>query len=193
MITTKNDLVQYIQADEYMQPPNPNFPLRFFPSRIIKLKRHLRKCEYHYNVCSRNLLFKFIHIVLYYFHLMRLRQLCDFYCSEIPINVFGKGLVIWHCQRIIVNPHAIVGDYCSLSSGVVIAQAHDENPTIGDYVELMVDSKVLGGISVADHVRIGANALVLKPITEPNTTWVGCPACKINDSGTIEFPVPRVK
>ena len=45
--------------------------------------------------------------------------------SEIPINTFGKGLKIWHAERIIVNSDARVGEWCSLSSGVVIAQAHD--------------------------------------------------------------------
>lgn len=52
----------------------------------------------------------------------------------------------------------------------------------------MIDSKVLGGCRVADYVRIGANALVLKPIEEENTTWAGVPARKINDRGTIETP-----
>ena len=67
------------------------------------------------------------------------------FCSEIPINVFGKGLLIWHPGRIIVNPESTVGDYCSLSSGVVIAQAHGRCPVVGHHVEFMIDSKVLGG------------------------------------------------
>lgn len=73
---------------------------------------------------------------------------------------------------------------------MVIAQAHDEYPVIGNHVELMIDSKALGGVSVADHVRIGANALVIKSIDEPDTTWGGVPAKQINDKGTIETPVP---
>lgn len=57
-------------------------------------------------------------------------------------------------------------------------------------VELMIDSKVLGGITVADNARIGASALVLKPINEADTTWAGVPAKKINNQGTIETPIP---
>ena len=57
----------------------------------------------------------------------------------------------------------------------------------------MIDSKVLGGVKVADHVRIGANALVLKDIDSPDTTWAGVPACQINSVGTIETPVPIAK
>lgn len=93
-------------------------------------------------------------------------------------------------ERIIVNCASKVGDYCSITSGVVIAQAHNQCPTIGDYVEMTIDSKILGGITVADHVRIGAGALVIKNILEPNTTWEGVPAGKINDQGTIENPIP---
>ena len=52
---------------------------------------------------------------------------------------------------------------------------------------------MLGGVKVADHVRIGANALVLKDIDSPDTTWAGVPACQINSVGTIETPVPIAK
>ena len=61
------------------------------------------------------------------------------------------------------------------------------------HVEFMIDSKVLGGGRVADYVRIGANALVFKPIEEENTTWAGVPARKINDRGTIETPIVPYK
>lgn len=107
------------------------------------------------------------------------------------MNVFGKGLTIWRGERIITNPHARVDNYCSITSGVIIAQAHDEYPIIGAYVELMIDSKVLGGMTVVDHVRIGANALVIKNINQCNTTWIGCSVRKINDQETIENPVPK--
>jgi len=54
----------------------------------------------------------------------------------------------------------------------------------------MIDSKVFGEIILADNVRIGASALVIKPITEVDTTWAGVPAKKINNQGTIEVPIP---
>lgn len=73
---------------------------------------------------------------------MRIQRI---FCSEINPNVFGKGLIIWHPERIITNVNARVGDYCSISSGVVIAHAHNMNPIIGNYVEFMIDSKALGG------------------------------------------------
>lgn len=183
VIRTKADLREYIEADARVQPASTNVLHRIFGGKITKMKVHLRKAEYYHNNPNP------LHKILYAFHYVRLRRMTASFCSEIPINVFGKGLVIWHPGRIIVNPHARVGEYCSISSGVVIAQAHNENPVIGDHVELMIDAKVLGGISVADYVRIGASALVLKNIDEPNTTWAGIPAKKISNQGGIDSPV----
>lgn len=182
MIDSKTVLHEYLTADRLVQPKPKNLIKRVFGARVVRLKTHLRKAEYYHNTKG------VFHHVAYYYHLLRLKALSSSFCSEIPINVFGKGLVIWHPERIIVNPQAEVGDYCSLSSGVVVAQAHNQCPVIGDHVELMIDSKVLGGIKIADHTHIGANALVLKDIPEPNTTWVGLPAHKISDHGTIETP-----
>ena len=152
---------------------------------MVRWKKCLRKCEYHHNI-SKNI----YHRLAYFVYLFMLKRYDRRFCSEIPINVFGKGLLVWHPERIIINPESKVGDYCALSSGVVIAQAHGECPTIGNHVELMIDSKVLGGITVADNARIGASALVLKPINEADTTWAGVPAKKINNQGTIETPIP---
>ena len=182
VITNKTELKEYLAADLQAQPTSRNFIKRFFFDDVVRLKKHLRYAEYHFN--ARGV----FHKLLYGYHMLWLHHLCRVFNSEIPINVFGKGLKIWHAERIIVNGNARVGEYCSISSGVVIAQAHNEYPVIGDYVELMIDSKVLGGISVADHCRIGANTLVLKPIKEPNTTWAGVPARKITDRGTRETP-----
>ncbi len=184
MIHTHEDLVEYLQADSSVQPPSKSW-LKRRVDRVFKMKVLLRKSEYHYN--NRN---KFFHKICWMIQWYRCKRLQNSFCSEINMNVFGKGLLIWHPQRIIVNPSARVGEYCSISSGVVIAHAHQKNPTIGNYVELMIDSKVLGDVHVPDHVRIGANTCVLKDISEPNTTWAGYPAKKINDKGTIEEPVP---
>lgn len=142
MIVTKSDLREYIREDQRMQPW-PSNPLKRIigaGGAIVRWKVYLRKCEYHHNV-SQNL----YHKLAYFWYLFFLKKYESRFCSEIPINVFGKGLLIWHPERIIVNPESTVGDYCSLSSGVVIAQAHGRCPTVGHHVEFMIDSKVLGG------------------------------------------------
>lgn len=185
-INNKKDLKEYMAADLQVQPASTNIIKRFFFDNVVRLKKHLRYAEYYFNKGG------LCHKVLYGYHMLWLHHLCRVFNSEIPINTFGKGLKIWHAERIIVNSDARVGEWCSLSSGVVIAQAHDKCPIIGDHVELMIDSKVLGGITVADYCRIGANALVLKPVEEVNTTWAGIPAKKISDCGTKENSVLAV-
>ncbi len=190
MIKTKQDLNIYIREDRRMQPFEPSPIARIFStnSAIVRWKTALRKCEYHHNASG----LKPLHKVAYWVYRYKVERYNRRFCSELKINVFGKGLIIWHPERIIINANARVGDYCSLSSGVVIAQAHDEYPVVGNHVELMIDSKVLGGITIADDTRIGANALVLKTIKRPNTTWAGVPAKQISDKGARETPVvPR--
>ena len=48
------------------------------------------------------------------------------FCSEIPINVFGKGLLIWHPERIIINPESKVGDTVRFRA-VLLLRRHMEN------------------------------------------------------------------
>ena len=40
-------------------------------------------------------------------------------------------------------------------------------------------AKVLGGITIADDIKIGANAVVTKSFNEPGITIVGIPAHKL--------------
>lgn len=185
MIRNKQDYLDYMKADLSVQPESNQLFKRIFFDDIVRMKKYMRRCEYYLNVRH-----DIIGRIAFLYNLFRFRHLTRFYNSEIPLNVLGKGVVIWHPQRIIINGNARIGSFCSLSSGVVVAQAHDQSPIIEDYVELMIDSKVLGGIHVAKNVRIGAGALVLKDINAPNTTWAGVPARIISNKGTVETPIP---
>lgn len=179
-IKTKDDLKEFIAADRKAQPSQ--WGGVFDP--IFKLKTLLRRCEYHRN--NKSNIYHFLMFVILRY---RFRELQRKMCSEIGFNVFGKGLIIWHGQRIITNGEARVGDYCSISSGVVIGHGNGGAPHIGNNVEMTINSTIIGDVSIADNVRIGANALVVKDIIEPNTTWGGVPAKKISDHGTVENPV----
>lgn len=188
MIRTKEDLKEYLIADCKAQYSEQSW-LERRRNKVFRMKVLLRKSEYHLNNKKHSL----YHKLMYRWYWHRCSRIQMLFCSEINPNVFGKGLIIWHPERIITNVDARVGDYCSISSGVVIAQAHNRSPQIGNSVEFMIDSKALGGITIADHVRIGANTantMVIKDIMEPNTTWGGSPAYKISDRGTIDVPVP---
>jgi len=86
---------------------------------------------------------------------------------------------------VIINSGARLGDHCRLHTGVVVGAkggSHGGVPVIGDRVYLGMGCKVLGGIRVADGVAIGANAVVVKSIDEPDTAWAGVPAKKLGGS-----------
>ncbi|WP_160268255.1 serine acetyltransferase, partial [Bifidobacterium biavatii] len=124
------------------------------------MKRLLRIYEYRLNNAHKSV----FHRIASFVAKIRYRRVSRSLCSEISPNVFGKGLQIWHGTRIIVNGHATVGENCSISSGVIIGQAHNKFPSIGDNVQLNINTTVLGGITISNNTVIGANALVVKDI-----------------------------
>ena len=129
-IKTKDDFKEFIAADRKAQPSQWGV---FDP--IFKLKTLLRRCEYHRN--NKSNIYHFLMFVILRY---RFRKLQRKMCSEIGFNVFGKGLIIWHGQRIITNGEARVGDYCSISSGVVIGHGNGGARGWCRFVGLVVDS-----------------------------------------------------
>ena len=72
--------------------------------------------------------------------------------------------------------------------GVTIgSDVEDKAPKIGNNVFIAAGAKVLGGIRIADGVCIGANAVVIKDILEPNITVGGIPARKISDNNSDKY------
>lgn len=109
---------------------------------------------------------------------------------ELNPNCAGPGLHVSH-GKVVVSSQAKLGINCKLNSDVTIGGTgkYDGSgaPQIGDRVYVGTGARILGGITIADDVVIGANAVVTKPITEPNTTWGGIPAHKLNDSGSSPY------
>ena len=52
-------------------------------------------------------------------------------------------------------------------------------PQIGDNVDIGVGAKIIGDVTIANGIKIGANAVVNKSFNEENITIVGCPARKV--------------
>ena len=91
--------------------------------------------------------------------------------------VIGGGLRIWHFGGIFINGDAVIGENCTLRHGVTIGNRHEggPSPVLGDDVELGAYVQILGGVTIGNHCRIGAMALVLTDMP-PNSTAVGQPA-----------------
>lgn len=189
MITSKKDLIEYLEADKIaLDKAKYKKPL-FMHDIIWKYQILLRKCEYYQN-CRKDLIGK-VWLKILKFRLVSMNHKLGF---SIPLNVFGKGLSIAHYGTIIVNQYSKIGEFCRIHDGVTIGVTDDyywaeipEAPKIGNNVFIATGAKIIGNITIADGVTIAANAVVVKDILEPNTTWGGVPAKKISNNGSEKY------
>lgn len=191
MIESKKDLKEYIMCDALASRRETIKP-SLFGDEIWKFQRLLRKREYEINTLQgvkKLFLLPIIMVDKFRFH--RLSLLLNF---TIPLNAVGPGFSIAHPGTIIINPEARIGKNCRIQTGVTIGSTNgsDKAPRIGDNVFLGDGCKLIGDITIADDVAIGANAVVVKSIDEPGTTWGGVPAKKISDNNSHSCLSPLI-
>ena len=92
---------------------------------------------------------------------------------------FDSGFVLMHPIGVVINSGVKGGKNIVIESGVVIGAAKNglpvEVPMLGNDIFIGSGAKILGGIKIGNHVKIGANAVVVNDI--PNgATVVGIPA-----------------
>lgn len=104
--------------------------------------------------------------------------------ADIPLNSqIGGGLLLPHPNGVVVHPSARLGPNCLLFQQVTIgAGGRPGFPVIGGHVDIGAGARVLGGITVGDHARIGANAVVTHDVP-PHATAVGIPARVVTTGG----------
>jgi len=97
--------------------------------------------------------------------------------ADIPLNSkIGGGLLIPHPNGIVIHPDAQIGPNCLIFQQVTIGAGTKPGlPIIEGHVDIGAGAKILGGIHIGAHSRIGANAVVINDIPA-NTTAVGIPA-----------------
>ncbi len=178
MIDSKESYKQYLEQDRLALNRQADRRPRFFGDEIWKFERLLRKVEYDLN-CRRGI----FGLVIGKFHKARFHRLSVKLGFTIPPNVFREGLAIPHYGTIVVHGSARIGRNCRLQEGVTIGATggSHKSAVIGDNCYLGSGAKVIGEVSIADNVAVGAGAVVTKDITEPGTTWAGVPARKISD------------
>lgn len=103
------------------------------------------------------------------------------FCTGVDIHpgaVLGSGLFIDHATGVVIGETAEVGEDVTIYHGVTLGGSSLErgkrHPTIGDRVTIGAGAKVLGPITVGHDSRIGANAVVVKPVP-PDSVVVGVP------------------
>lgn len=181
MITSKQELTQVILQDAKANA-RTSVKARFFGDEIWKFQLTLRELEYFLYKSSQSKLY----VPHKLFYKMKYHDLGIKLGFSIPVNVIGEGLSLPHYGTIVVSNKAKIGKNCRIHEGVTIGSTNgsDLAPVIGDNVFIGSGAKILGNITIADDVCIGANTVVTKSITEPGTTWGGIPAKKISDNNS---------
>lgn len=175
IIKTKEDLNTWIIEDlkvNNIAPPNTILSkikiwVKVHYDRRLLYMVLLRKEEYYNNV--NNTILRGIMKLFYKFRRNRLGELLGFSISP---NCLGKGVRLAHYGSIVINSSSRVGDYSIVHSCVNIAG----NTHIGKNVYIGPGAKIFANLIIADHVRIGANAVVTKSVLSPSETLIGVPA-----------------
>ncbi|HEX5461230.1 MAG TPA: hypothetical protein VFX20_14805 [Steroidobacteraceae bacterium] len=96
--------------------------------------------------------------------------------ADIPLNArIAGGLLLPHPNGVVVHPGSYIGPNCVLFQQVTLGSLAGRAPRLGGDVVVGAGAKLLGGISIGDHARIGANAVVLEDVPA-GATSVGVPA-----------------
>lgn len=156
-------------------------PLQWSPSR--SLLAAIRAYQRH--AASGN---PFVRIVLRRLAVLRHRFWSVVTGADIPLDArLGGGLLLPHPNGIVIHPNAEIGPNCLIFQQVTIGTRGTEGvPRIGGHVDIGAGARLLGGISVGDHARIGANAVVLCDVP-PGGMAVGVPATIV---AADRVPVP---
>jgi len=95
-----------------------------------------------------------------------------------PGAKIGDRLFIDHGMGVVIGETAEIGHRVTLYQGVTLGGTSlskgKRHPTLGDDVVVGAGAKILGPITIGANSRIGANAVVVKPVP-PDTVVVGVP------------------
>lgn len=144
--------------------------------KIYRYIQYLRFDEYYTNKREKNTLDK---ICGAYFR-MRHNKLGVQLGMSIPINTFGKGLLVYHSQGIIVHRDSRCGNNCKLHGLNCIGNSGTEKncgyPQVGNNLDLGVGAKIIGNIRLGNNIKIGSNAVACKTCVMDNAVLIGIPA-----------------
>lgn len=179
MISCKKELKEYLRVEKLL------YIDRLFGGKSSGIRKctewkyseALRHCEYYHNCFKR-------HTLGGVYWGLKLKILSILTNVKIPLNCFEKGLLIQHCQNIVVSDKAKIGEWCYLFHNVTIGISlgrndHGEAPQIGSAVTICTGAGIFGNIRIANKCVIGANAVVNKSFDDEGYIIAGVPAKKI--------------
>lgn len=107
-----------------------------------------------------------------------------------PAARIGRRFFIDHGMGVVIGETAEIGDDVTLYQGVTLGGTSldqgKRHPTLGNGVIVGSGAQVLGPFLVGDGARIGANAVVVKPVPA-GATAVGIPARIVEEHRAAEF------
>jgi serine O-acetyltransferase len=112
--------------------------------------------------------------------------------ADIPINTdqIGGGLLLPHPNGVVIHPDVQIGPNCLIFQQVTIGTGSRPGvPRIGGHVDIGAGAKILGGVVIGDHARIGANAVVTSDVPA-GAVATGIPAVVKHqaDHDPLEYP-----
>ncbi len=125
------------------------------------------------NFCSTRKIYYYIGFP----YLMFYRILVEWFFSiEIPWNTkIGKNLALYHGQALVMTNQVIIGENCTLRQCTTIGNKQlkdggfSTSPVIGNNVDIGSNVCIIGGITIADHVKIGCGSVVVKDVSAYST------------------------
>jgi len=95
-----------------------------------------------------------------------------------PGAKIGRRFFIDHGAGVVIGETSEIGDNVLIYQGVTLGGTGKEkgkrHPTLGNDVVVGTGAKILGNITVCDHVKIGAGSVVIRPVPA-HSTVVGVP------------------
>lgn len=105
-----------------------------------------------------------------------------FLCIELPWKTrVGPGLRIDHGQALIINDRTVFGAGCTVRNSTTIGNrrlkdgTYSRPPIFGDRVDVGANAVIIGPITIGNDCAIGAGAVVLKDVPDGHVA-VGNPA-----------------
>ncbi len=95
-----------------------------------------------------------------------------------PGATIGRRFFIDHGMGVVIGETAEIGDDCHIFQGVTLGgtstRREKRHPTLRNGVVVGAGAKIIGAVTIGEHARIGAGAVVVSSVP-PDATVVGVP------------------
>lgn len=139
-----------------------------------------RYYDYYYSEYTRTRSFKYNLLSLFYAH--KRNKLAERLGIDVNTKNVSKGLMLYHLGATVINGGSVIGENCKLHGNNCIGNAGPADskcPRIGKNVEIGVGAKIIGDVTIADNIIIGAGAIVVNSFLDAGITIAGVPAKRI--------------